>query len=283
MIIAQITDPHIRPKGTLAYGRANTSQMMLDCFETLKALRPKPDVVLLSGDLTDCGLIGEYRLLAGLLEQLDMPVFVIPGNHDNRENLLKVFGAQPCLANRSGDMLYYVIDQYPVRLIALDTLVPGQGYGELGQDQLEWLGAVLEDEADKPTVIFMHHPPFPTGIVHMDRINCRDGGEMAKIIARHANVERVLAGHHHRPIHIRWAGTIGTVVPAIAHQVLLDLEEGTHPNAMIKMEPPAFGLHIWSAETGVISHQVYIGSYPGPFAFEFDPDYPAYNATPVCG
>ena len=204
-----------------------------------------------------------------------------PGNHDRRDNLRKVFADHSYLTECEGPYLNYVIDDYPVCLIGLDTVVAEQAYGMMDAERLEWLEKTLGEHSDKPVMVFMHHPPFLTGITHMDSINCRGGDDMAAIIAQHPNIERVIAGHHHRPIHMRWAGTVGSIAPSVAHQVLLDLEESDFDDAMIKMEPPAFSLHMWEAQTGVVTHQVYIGEFPGPFEFNLDPDYPAYKAEPV--
>jgi hypothetical protein len=102
----------------------------------------------------------------------------------------------------------------------------------------------------------------------MDRINCLDGAAVAAIVARHPQVERVACGHHHRPIQIRWAGTIGSVAPSTAHQVTLDLTEGAP--ASFDLEPPAFHLHSWSPGVGLVTHQAYIGKFPGPYPFVGD-------------
>jgi len=276
MLIAQITDLHIRPPGKLAYRHVDTNAMAQACISQIAASQTKPDVLLISGDLTDCGLPEEYSLLRELLQPLDMPIYVIPGNHDRREDLRRGFADHAYLA-QDADYLHYVVDDHPVRLIGLDTVVPGEGHGHMDAPRLAWLADRLAEEADKPTLIFMHHPPFPTGIVHMDAINCRGGAEMAELVSRRSNVERVVAGHHHRPVQIRWAGTIGQIAPSTAHQVMLDLE-GSEDEARIKMEPPAYCLHNWAPETGLITHQVYVGRFPGPWPFELDPDYPAYKA-----
>jgi len=275
MLIAQITDLHIRPRGRLAYGRVDTNGMLEACVASIRALPRQPDVLLISGDLTDCGLAEEYEVLREILAPLTMPVYVIPGNHDRRETLRAAFADHGYLPN-GGGYLNYVIDDHPVRLIGLDTVVAGEGFGEMDQARLDWLATTLAAGGARPTVIFMHHPPFITGIASMDAINCRGGDGLAAIVGRFANVERVLAGHHHRPVQIRWAGTIGMVAPSPAHQVMLDLD-GVEADAKIKMEPPAYCLHQWTPETGTISHQCYVGTFDGPWPFTLDPDYPAYK------
>jgi 3',5'-cyclic AMP phosphodiesterase CpdA len=176
-----------------------------------------------------------------------------------------------------GEFLHYVVDDQPVRLIGLDTVVPGEGFGLMCPRRLAWLEEQLARDPGEPTVIFMHHPPFLTGLADMDRINCRGGDAMADIIARHPNVERVLCGHHHRPIQARWAGTLASVAPSTAHQVVLDLVPDNSP-AMFSMEPPALQLHLWSPYSGLVSHTAYIGDFAGPFPFVLDADYPGHRA-----
>ena len=124
--------------------------------------------------------------------------------------------------------------------------MPGKGHGEMDAPRLNWLKARLDEQPDRPTMIFMHHPPFPTGLQHMDSINCRNAPAMAEILRGRSNIERVACGHHHRSIQIRWAGTIGSVSPSVAHQVVLDLKP--HDDATFTMEPPGYHLHLWQPE-----------------------------------
>ena len=275
-LVAQITDMHIRPSGKKAYGVVDTEAMLRAAVSSLLAGSRQPDMVIGSGDLTDCGLIEEYELLRDILSPLPMPVYLIPGNHDRRENLRQVFGGEGYLPMNS-EFLHYTVEDQPLRLIALDTVVPGKGHGEMDAARLAWLDARLREQPDRPTFIFMHHPPFPTGLQHMDSINCRNSPAMAELVRRHPNIERVACGHHHRSIQIRWAGTIGSVAPSVAHQVVLDLMP--HDDATFTMEPPGYHLHLWQPETGVITHTAFIGSFSGPHPFLLDPDYPAFGDT----
>ena len=86
-------------------------------------------------------------------------------------------------------------------------------------------------------MIFMHHPPFEVGVPELDRINCLGGAEMGAIVARHPNVERVLCGHHHRPVQLRWCGTVGSVAPSTAYQSAFDLRPA---RLRFRLEPPGF-------------------------------------------
>ena len=115
-------------------------------------------------------------------------------------------------------------------------------------------------------MLFTHHPPFSCGLGYMDAVMLKDGAaRLAEIIARHPNIERVLSGHHHRPVQVRYAGTIGLVVPGVAHQVILDLTPGA--KARFLMEPPAYMLHMWQPGAGLISHTAYVGAFEGPYPF----------------
>jgi 3',5'-cyclic-AMP phosphodiesterase len=123
----------------------------------------------------------------------------------------------------------------------------------------------LAEQPKRPTVVAVHHPPFLTGIGHMDKIGLADSAAFADIIGRHAQVERVLSGHVHRPIHARWAGTIASIAPSTAHQVALDLRADA-PSAFM-LEPAGYQLHHFTPQTGLTTHTALVGDWPGPFPF----------------
>jgi len=149
MILAQITDTHIVAPGTLfrcpvqgtapdaerVYREIDTAQFLARAVVALNALVPRPDVAVVTGDLVDHGEPAEYDHLRQLLGSLQMPVFVIPGNHDAREPLREAFHSDGYLPTEG--YLQYTIEQYPLRLIALDTLVPGKHGGMLCAERLE--------------------------------------------------------------------------------------------------------------------------------------------------
>jgi 3',5'-cyclic AMP phosphodiesterase CpdA len=157
-----------------------------------------------TGDLVDHGEPEEYEQLRHLLARLSMPVFVIPGNHDAREPLREAFRGAGYLP--VDGYLQYAIEDYPLRLVALDTLVPGKHVGMLCAERLGWLDATLAAQPDRPTVILMHHPPFATGITYMDNYGLDNAAGLAQIVARHPQVERIVCGHLHRAIDRRFAG-----------------------------------------------------------------------------
>ena len=272
MLICQLTDLHVRPVGKPANRVSETNMFTERAFRAVARLDPRPDVVVITGDLTDCGLDEEYANLNRLLRRfLPMPVFVIPGNHDRRGNFRAGLKHLPGVT-ADPHHVQYTVDEYPVRLVMLDTLVPGAGHGELRPEQLEFLDRALAAAPDKPTIVGMHHPPFVCGIAHMDRINLRNIPEFAAIIARHRQVERIICGHHHRPIVARVAHAIASIAPSVAHQVQMTLNP--HASGAFNFEPPAFQLHRWTAADGIVSHTVYVEDFPGPYPFVNDPDYP---------
>jgi 3',5'-cyclic AMP phosphodiesterase CpdA len=265
MLIAQISDLHVRGDNTPANTHVPTNALLEACVVHLNTLDPRPDVVLATGDLVDLGRDVDYALLREILAPLEMPIFLIPGNHDSREGLRRVFSDSAHLLAEP-DWIQYTVEDWPVRLVALDTVDPGQPHGVLDAARLAWLDARLAEQPDRPTVLFMHHPPFRTGIYHMDQINLVEGAAgLGAIVRRNPQVERVLCGHVHRPIQLRWHGTIASVAPSPAHQVMLDLrEEGP---SVFKLEPPACQLHLWHEDQGIVSHVSMIGAYPGPYPF----------------
>jgi Icc protein len=271
MILAHITDPHVRPRGRLAYGVIDAEAALRRAVGAVAAPIPQPDCVVVTGDLTDCGLSEEYEIVRDCLAGLTMPVFVIPGNHDRRENLAAVLGGRHPYLPAAG-FQHYVVEDFPVRLIALDTVVPGEDGGAICAEREAWLAERLAEGDGRPTLLLMHHPPFLTGVSGMDELICRTLPTFAALIRSHAEIERILCGHYHRPIQVRFAGTIGYVAPGTAHQVALDLRPG-EPNRFV-LEPPGFALHVWRPETGVVSHLQSIGDFGPRMDVTLDADYP---------
>jgi 3',5'-cyclic-AMP phosphodiesterase len=278
MLICQLTDLHVRPVGQSANRVVETNMFAERAFRAVAAFTPRPDAILLTGDLTECGLDAEYANLARMIRRFlpPLPVFVIPGNHDRREKLREGLSH---LSNVTADPVYvqYAVDDFPVRLVMLDTVVPGAGHGELRAEQLQWLDRTLAQVPGKPTLIGMHHPPFACGIAHMDKIRLHDSAAFVEVIARHPQVERIVCGHHHRAITTKVAQAIASISPSVAHQVEMSLHPDD-PGAFV-FEPPAFQVHRWTAADGIVSHTVFVEHYPGPYPFLTDPEYP--GRTPV--
>jgi 3',5'-cyclic AMP phosphodiesterase CpdA len=186
MLIAQISDTHVKPEGQVAYRHVDTATALTRCVEQLCRMRP--------------------RLDAG------------------RQHEGLMCGAR-----------------------------------------IVWLEARLREATRRPTVIARHHPPFPTGIAHMHRYGLSGADRLASVIRANPQVERVMCGHLHRPILVRWAGTVASTAPSTAHQVVLDLSEDGP--AAFTLEPPGFQLHLWRDDAGLVTHTAFVGDHPGPYPF----------------
>jgi 3',5'-cyclic AMP phosphodiesterase CpdA len=265
MLIAQLSDPHVRPAARPFGEHLDTAVCLERAVTRLLALRPAPDVVIVTGDLVDFGTAEEYVRCREALGRISQPLFLLPGNHDDRAELRAAFPGHRYLAE--GAYLHYVVDGWPVRLICLDTVEPGRPGGALGPERLAWLAARLAEAPSQPTIVAMHHPPFLVGIGFMDRIALADGEEFAAVIARHPQVQAVVSGHVHRTVVTRVGGTVAMIAPATAHQIPLDLAGGG-PESYV-LEPPGFLLHRWDGHR-LASHTVYVEGYPGPFRFGQD-------------
>jgi 3',5'-cyclic AMP phosphodiesterase CpdA len=262
--IAQISDLHIKPPGTLAYGKVDTAKALERCIASLNAFAPAPDFVVLSGDLVDTPTAGEYDHLKRLLKPLKLPFAGVPGNHDSRE-LMRAAFPEAAYAFASG-ALNQRIEAGELDLLLLDSSVPGKPHGELDAATLHWLEAELSSTS-RPALLFLHHPPFIAGIWHMDRQNLRNSDQLADIVRRHARVRLVATGHVHRATLTMFAGVPCTICPAPNHAVDLDLAHLRQPS--FRIEPPAFHLHTFLPEGGghLVTHQVPIGEFDGPYPF----------------
>jgi len=263
-LLAQVTDMHIKAGGKLSYRVVDTEASLARCVARLLELPQVPDAVLLTGDLTDFGRPEEYDNLARLLEPLTMPYFLMPGNHDEPETLRAKFPAHRYLRQRPGK-IDYVLDEFPVRIIALDSTVPRKPHGRLTAEQLRWLEDTLAEAPNKPTIVAVHHPPFWTGIGHMDDQALENDLDLESVVARHPQVERVLSGHLHRNIVKKFGRTVASTCPSPSHQVALDLADDAASRFV--MEPPGYQLHLWESGRGLVSHTGVLGAFAGPYPF----------------
>lgn len=252
MLIAQITDCHI---GFFRsdVGGANTLRLRT-VLDRLRDGPNRPDLLLLSGDLTEFGDAASYTRLAAMLADLPFPVHLMVGNHDDRAAFHAAF---PHVPFQQG-FVQYVLPFPGLRLIALDTLEPGRHGGAFCAERAKWLRSQLDADPQTPVVIAMHHPPITTGLDWLDGdadaawIVC-----FTKAIAGHPQVRAILAGHLHRTIHSSVLGIPLTVCPSTAPTVALNLTpidpEQPDGRAMIVDEPAAFALHRWESNH-LVSH-----------------------------
>ena len=270
VLIAQISDLHIKPPGALAYGRVDTAKALERCVAALNAFEPAPDFVVISGDLVDTPTAEEYEYLKQLLAPLKLPFAGIPGNHDSRELMRAAFPAAPYV--RATGPLDQKIEVRGLDLLLLDSSVPGKPHGTLETSTLQWLDATLAAAADRPALLFLHHPPFKGGIWHMDQQDLFNADQLAEIVRSHPRARLIACGHVHRAMLTTFAGVPATICPAPNHAVDLDLAQFRGPS--FKVEPPAFHIHAWFPGESlgrVVTHHVPVGQFDGPHPF-FGPD-----------
>lgn len=267
MLLAQITDPHIKADRKLAYGRVDTATHLETVVRHINDFSPKIDAVIVTGDLTDKGGPEEFAIVKSILEALSMPWYGVPGNHDQRDNFFQAFAGYSYLSN-CDDFVQYSIEDYPIRLIGLDTMVNGEPHGFLCSQRLAWLDACLQEYPHKPTLIFQHHPPFKTGIGHMDVQNLRNSAELFKILEGHPQVRHIACGHVHRPSQTCIGGIAVSIAPNAAHSTTLDLD----PNgpSTFTFDPPAVRLFNIGDDNNVVTHLSFIGNFDGPHPYFAD-------------
>ena len=244
-LLAQLSDPHIQAgeAGRDASGRLEAA------VRSVLALRPAPDAVLVSGDLTEDGAPESYARVLELLAPLSMPVHVLPGNHDGRAALREAFGLEGA---RDEPIRYTAAIGAELRLVVIDTTWPEYDDGHLGVEDLAWLEQALAADRDTPAIVAMHHPPLRTGIDPLDALGLRDADRdaFAAVIAPAAQVRRVVAGHVHRGAF----AMLGTVPVFSCPSTHLQgrLEIGPGPLELV-YQPPAFALHVL-LDGGLVSH-----------------------------
>lgn len=253
-LLAQISDPHIGAQ----WNDADPDECLRRAVEAIQALPDRPDALLVSGDLTDNGAPEEYRRVRDLLAPLDLVPHVLPGNHDLRGPLREEFG----LPGRDEEPVSYAADLGPLRLVCLDSTIPGAEGGSLDGGRVEWLEATLAEDAEKPTVVALHHPPLRTEIPTFERIGLASGSRdaLADVIARHPQVMRIVAGHVHRAIVAELAGRAVVTVPSTYLQAALDF---TAPKLQMCPDPPGFAIHALR-DGSLATHLQRIGSTPDP-------------------
>jgi 3',5'-cyclic AMP phosphodiesterase CpdA len=234
-VLVQLSDPHIGG----AWAAGDPLARFTAAVEAIRRRPERPDAVVVSGDLADHGSAQEYGVVAGQLTSLGAPFHVVPGNHDDRRTLRSVFG----LPGEDAAPVHYTVDAGPVRLVMLDSTVPGEDPGDLGRDQLDWLEATLTDAPDRATLLVMHHPPAVTGIPAWDAICLPDAARsgLGAIVSRHAQVRGTLSGHLHHTIIATLGGRVALTAPSTYVQSSLDLKE--ERLQLSEDEPPGYAVH----------------------------------------
>lgn len=252
MLIAQITDIHLgfEPDTPDEFNRQRLDRVLAE----LAALEPRPDLLLLTGDLVDRGDRASYERLDEALQGLPFPVHFALGNHDERATFRAVF---PDVVFTDG-FLQYAIEGGPLRLLVLDTLEEGRHGGAFCETRARWLAARLDEAPEQRTLVVLHHPPMEVGIPWMNTDPAEAWVErLAQVLRGRANVTGLICGHIHRAITARWEGHLVATCPSTAPQVGLDLRpldpDSPDERALIVADAPGYALHWWNGRE-LITH-----------------------------
>ena len=261
--VLQLTDLHVEPAGTLAYGKADTASLVRSIRPWLLRFAPKVDLIVVTGDIACDGKPEAYEIVAQTLADLPVPVRVLPGNHDRRSNLVRLF-PDFVEADAGKDAVEFTIERDDALVVGLDTLQPGRHWGALSDASLARLEAALAD--GRPVLTLMHHTPVHSGMGKMDEPFGGNRGRLKEILSRRPDV-RLATGHMHRGLVTRFGDTIVTTAPSVS--LPIEIHIGPEGGDDFLFETPGFALHHLMPEGWV----TYFGLIPvrtdfaGPFPF----------------
>lgn len=217
----QISDLHTMSRRALLHDTGNISGRLSTVTDMMMTVDPAPDIILLTGDLVDNSSGWDYDEVLQFSEVLEgamrRPVVAMMGNHDNREKFDSLFGVLPKEAiRRPGDTHDHMRMVGDARLLVLDSSVPGRSYGELSDEQLEWIAAMAEEPVPLGTVLAMHHPPISSPMPQLRFAGLRNSDELATALGG-TDVRGIVAGHYHHPCSGLWQGRLVWCGPAVAY------------------------------------------------------------------
>ena len=252
-LIAQISDTHLMDVEPGDIRALKRTEWLRRCVQDINSLDPGPDAVIHTGDMSQHGSHAEYILAWEILADLNMPLYVTPGNRDSRTELKKVFSQGGYIQSHS-KFVQYAVDVGTVYLVAIDSVCEGSRMGELCDDRLAALDEMLSKVPNTPTVLFMHHPPFEVLTSNEPfQFGSRDVVEkFTDILQRHPQITQIFCGHAHRSFLSDLSDTRAVTVPSIA----VDLRLGDFPETMD--DTPVYQIHSFYPGLGFYSETRYV-------------------------
>ncbi len=252
-----ISDPHICADGQKIIG-LDPSARFGQVIDAAMTSHGDAAALVLLGDLTHHGTPAEYAVLARILDQVTVPIMPMIGNHDRRDAFLNQFPDAPQSASGHVQQWRDIGDHRVITLDSLDSRldVDGRHAGLLCAQRLAFLDDALTSRAGRHAIVCIHHPPFKTGVIGMDRINLRNGSEVLELLAAHGNLH-LICGHLHQTISGNSRGVPWTVFKSSCHQGVVELVKPT--SNLSTDEAGAYGLGLLSTD-GLILHSVDVGT-----------------------
>jgi 3',5'-cyclic AMP phosphodiesterase CpdA len=252
MKIIQITDTHVAAHGQRVH-ELDPCERLVAGIRDINAHHGDAAMCIITGDLAHEGRTEAYLAFKDVLSELSLPWHLILGNHDHREEFREVFPDTPI--DEHG-FVESVIDTEVGRLILIDTVADGEKYGVFCEERAAWLRKRLDETNGAPAYLFMHHPPFATGIPSLDRIRLLDPSRLRAVVEAYSNIRHMFFGHVHRPIAGSWAGIPCSALRGTNHQVALDFKAAEKiPRSY---EPPAYGVILIDADSVLIHFHDYM-------------------------
>lgn len=241
--LLHLSDTHFVGDDERLYGRIDCDAQLTRLFDRVRNSEVRPAAIILTGDLADTGQPDAYRRLRKLVEpfaaELGAEVIWVIGNHDRRP----AFRAELLDTAPTEDPVDRVHRLGGLRIVVLDTTVPGEHYGDLTDDQLVWLRDTLMRPAPDGTLLALHHPPIPSPIAAAGRIELQEEGWLAGVL-RGTDVRGILAGHLHYSTTSLFAGIPISVASATCYTSDLGV---AHPAARGQDGAQAYNLiHVYA-------------------------------------
>jgi len=245
-LIAHISDPHIVEPPKLCYDQVDTRAKLACVLARINTMQPRPDLVVLTGDLVDEPTPEAYATLRETLASLSVPLILLPGNHDDRALLAESLPDQVHLP-RGGEKSHFIIDRPDMPLIVgFDIVVPGSEHAYVGEEDLAWLARALRKRPSRPTMLMIHHPPVPTGLAFMDAMQPALDPRFESLLARHKAVKLIVCGHVHRAVDAVFGGARVAVAGSTGFQFEFALNPDKPPR--FSLEAPTIRLHLWNGD-----------------------------------
>ena len=223
MLIAQISDTHILSKFSELPEGSSRVENLRRCVADIN--QNSVDLVIHTGDTVHQGLAEEYSQLREILSELSLPVLLVPGNRDHLNTLREHFNHFPYLP-QTGEFLHYTLEDWPIRLVALDSIEKGERKGVFCKRRVEWLDKTLSEQPDRPTLIFLHHPPFDIEPHYVGGYRRQEESDrLEELVSLHSQVKWTLCGHVHCFRQEKWAGTAAVTMPSVAVDLRKSVDE----------------------------------------------------------